>query len=224
MKRLANSLVLTRRSFAAGATALALAGSLAVAGAAPAAAQGAGPTVDQLMAPGALPDLWIGKADAPVTIIEYASMTCSHCATFHTVTFPELKKKYLDSGKARFVLREFPLDPLAAAAFMLARCSGDEKREAVVSLLFAQQRGWIMAEKPVDALAGLMKQTGMSQDKFDACLKDRDLYGNVNKVRERASKDFGIDSTPTFFINGKKFNGDMTPAQMDKALEPLLPK
>jgi len=222
MNRLANVLLPTRRQLVAGAAALALAGSLA--GVLPAAAQGAGPTVDQLMAPGALPDLWLGKADAPVTIIEYASMTCSHCATFHNVTFPELKKKYIDTGKARFVLREFPLDPLAAAAFMLARCSGDEKREPVVSLLFAQQRGWITAEKPVEALAGLMKQTGMSQEKFDACLKDTALYGNVIKVRERAGKDFGIDSTPTFFINGKKQNGDMTPAQLDKVLEPLLPK
>ena len=219
-----NALPLTRRQFAVAAGAIGLAAALVPAGAPPAAAQAAGPTVDQLMAPGALPDLWIGDPKAPVTIIEYASMTCGHCATFHNVTFPELKKKYIDTGKARFVLREFPLDPLAAAAFMLARCSGDDKREAVVHLLFGQQKGWIGSDKPVDALAGLMKQTGMSQEKFEACLKDADLYAKVNQVRDRAGKDYKVDSTPTFFINGKRFNGDMTPEQIDKALEPLLPK
>ena len=214
----------SRRDLLAGAAALTLASGLGLATSAPALAQAATPTVDQLMAPGALPDLWIGDAKAPVTIIEYASMTCGHCATFHTVSFPELKKKYIDSGKVRFVLREFPLDPLAAAAFMLARCSGDDKREAVVSLLFAQQRGWIATDKPLEALTGLMKQTGMSEEKFKACLSDREMYQNVNKVRERADKQFGVNSTPTFFINGKRENGDMTPAQLDKVIEPLLPK
>jgi protein-disulfide isomerase len=219
-----NAPLLTRRQFAVAVGAASLAGAFAVSGVSTAAAQAAGPTVDQLMAPGALPDLWLGDAKAPITIIEYASMTCGHCATFHNVTFPELKKKYIDTGKARFVLREFPLDPLAAAAFMLARCSGDDKREAVVHLLFGQQKGWIGSDKPVDALAGLMKQTGMSQEKFEACLKDADLYAKVNQVRDRAGKDYKVDSTPTFFINGKRFNGDMTPEQIDKALEPLLPK
>jgi protein-disulfide isomerase len=219
-----NAPLLTRRQFAVAVGAASLAGAFAVSGVSTAAAQAAGPTVDQLMAPGALPDLWLGDAKAPITIIEYASMTCGHCATFHNVNFPELKKKYIDTGKARFVLREFPLDPLAAAAFMLARCSGDDKREAVVHLLFGQQKGWIGSDKPVDALAGLMKQTGMSQEKFEACLKDADLYAKVNQVRDRAGKDYKVDSTPTFFINGKRFNGDMTPEQIDKALEPLLPK
>lgn len=175
----------------------------------------------ELMAEGPVKDVWIGKADAPVTIIEYASMTCSHCATFHTVTFPELKKKYLDSGKARFVLREFPLDPLAAAAFMLARCSGDEKRGPVLDLLFSNQKAWI-TDKPVEALMNLLKQTGFTQESFEACLKNQELYDGVTKVRDRAAEKFGVNSTPTFFINGKKHSGAMTVEELDKILEPLL--
>ncbi|MGO9941320.1 MAG: thioredoxin domain-containing protein, partial [Rhodoblastus sp.] len=124
-------------------------GALAVAGApALALAQGeskdapaAKAPLDLLMAEPPLPDLWMGDAKAPVTIIEYASMTCSHCADFNVRTFPLLKANYIDKGKVRFALREFPLDPLAAAAAMLARCSGD-KREAMVELMFAQQKNW----------------------------------------------------------------------------------
>src|SRR5580698_5642937 len=103
-------------------------------GVAPAQAQTAVP-LDQLMAPGPLPDLALGSASAPVTIVEYASMTCSHCAAFHEETWPKLKAKYVDSGKVRFILREFPLDPLAAAGSMLARCAGPDRRNAIVDLL-----------------------------------------------------------------------------------------
>jgi protein-disulfide isomerase len=178
--------------------------------------------VDQLMAENALPDIALGKADAPVTIIEYASMTCSHCAAFYAQTFPDLKSKYIDTGKVRFILREFPLDPLATAGFMLARCSGPDKRNAMVDLLFAQQKNWAFTEKPIEALANIVKQTGMSQEAFEACLKDQSLYEKVNNVRNRASEKFSINATPTFFINGLKQNGEITPDQLDKILEPML--
>ncbi len=178
--------------------------------------------VDQLMAENALPDIAMGKADAPVTIIEYASMTCSHCAAFNAETFPELKSKYIDTGKVRYILREFPLDPLATAGFMLARCAGPEKRNAMVDLLFAQQKNWAFTQKPIEALANLVKQTGMSQETFESCLKDQALYDKVNDVRNRASEKFGINATPTFFINGRKQNGELSPEQLDKILEPML--
>lgn len=135
-------------------------------------AEGASVPVDQLMAAEALPDLSIGKSDAPVTIVEYASMTCSHCAAFYATTFPILKSKYIDAGKVRFILREFPLDPLATAGFMLARCAGDDKRDAIVDLLFAQQKNWAFTDKPVESLANLVKQAGIGQDAFGACLKN----------------------------------------------------
>ncbi len=184
-------------------------------------AQAAGPSVVDLMAPDALPDLWMGKADAPVTIIEYASMTCPHCAHFHAESMPYLKKNYIDPGKVRFVLREFPFDPLATAAFMLARASGD-KRDTVVDLLFAQQKVWAFSDKPLQGLVGLMKQAGMSQETFDATLKDQKLYDNVSAVRDRASQKFGVESTPTFFINGKKMPGDLSPAELDTQLAALV--
>jgi protein-disulfide isomerase len=171
-------------------------------------------SVVELMAPGALPDIVEGKADAPVTIVEYASMTCSHCAAFHRDVYPALKKNYIDTGKVKFILREFPLDPLATAAFMLARNAGD-KRDAVVDLLFAQQKNWAFVDKPLDGLANVLKQTGLGQEKFEETLKDQQLYENVSKVRDRAAEKFGINSTPTFFINGDKYNGEMSLADLD---------
>jgi protein-disulfide isomerase len=178
--------------------------------------------VDQLMAGEALPDLALGSKDAPVTIVEYASMTCGHCAAFYATTFPDLKSKYIDTGKVRFILREFPLDPLAAAGSMLARCAGDDKRNAVVDLLFAQQKNWFIPDNALDALASLLKQTGMSQGRFEACLKDNDLRDKVYKVHDRAAEKFGVSATPTFFINGKKQKGEITPDVLDKLLAPLL--
>jgi protein-disulfide isomerase len=188
-----------------------------------AAAQNARVDVEQLMAEGALPDVVEGQANAPVTIVEYASMTCSHCATFHTKVYPTLKSKYIETGKAKFMLREFPLDPLATAGFMLARCAGD-KREAMIELLFGQQKNWAFIDKPLDGLANIVKQTGMSQETFEKCLKDQALYDKVNTVRDRGAEKFGVNATPTFFINGKRVSGEMTVEQLDKELTPLLPK
>ena len=196
------------------------AGALALPSAALAQAVGSVSVAD-LMAEGALPDVWQGSKDAPVTIIEYASMTCSHCAHFHETTYPTLKSKYIDTGKVRFTLREFPFDPIAVAGFMVARCAG-EKREAMIGLLFSQQKNWAFSDKPLQGLTALVKQTGMSQEKFDACLQDKALYTKINEVFEKASKVFKVDSTPTFFINGKKVSGALSPEEMDKQLEPLL--
>ena len=203
---------------------LTIAGLVAVLGnpAAPVHAQGAGVASGELMAGEALPDIALGAKEAPVTIVEYASMTCVHCAGFYATTFPELKSKYIDPGKVRFILREFPLDPLAAAGFMLARCAGDDKRNAIVDLLFARQKTWAFTDKPLEALAALLKQTGMSQKTFDACLQNDDLRDKVYKVHDRAAAKFGINSTPTFFINGKKETGEMTPEALAKLLGPFL--
>ncbi len=208
----------TRRAFLE--TAGLAAGALLLPGAALAQANGSVPMAE-LMAEGALPDVWEGSKDAPVTIIEYASMTCSHCAHFHETTYPTLKSKYIDTGKVRFTLREFPFDPIAVAGFMVARCAGD-KRQAMIGLLFSQQKNWAFSDKPLQGLTTLVRQTGMSQEKFDACLQDKALYAKVNDVFEKASKQFRVDSTPTFFINGKKVSGALSPAEMDSQLEPLL--
>ena len=179
--------------------------------------------VAQLMADQALPDVVEGDANAPITIVEYASMTCSHCAAFHNQVYPTLKSKYIDTGKVKFMLREFPLDPLATAGFMLARCA-DDKREPMIALLFAQQKNWAFVEKPLDGLSNIVKQTGISQESFESCLKDQSLYEKVNMVRDRAAEKLGVNSTPTFFINGKRISGEMTVEQLDKEVTPLLPK
>lgn len=216
----------SRRHFLeiAAAVALTLGGIAALLGAwsRPVHAQGVTVPIDQLMAEQALPDIVQGKADAPVTVIEYASMTCTHCAAFHATTYPTLVSKYIDTGKVRFILREFPLDPLATAAFMLARCSGPEKRNAMIDLFFDQQKNWAFTDKPLDALANLVKQTGMTQASFETCINDQSLYEKINQERDHAAEKFGIDATPTFFMNGKKVSGEITPDALDKLLEPML--
>ncbi|HLW90373.1 MAG TPA: DsbA family protein, partial [Roseiarcus sp.] len=178
--------------------------------------------MEKLMAPGALPDIVQGKADAPVAIVEYGSLTCPHCAAFHAETWPALKSKYVDAGKVRFIFREFPRDPLDAAAFMLARCVGPERRDAIVDLLFTSQKDWAFVDKPLRALAGVVKQAGISQNDFETCLQNQDLYSKVLRARDDAVKDLHIDSTPTFFINGKRLSGEAPIGDFDKALEPLL--
>lgn len=170
---------------------------------------------------GPLGDVWMGNPDAKVSVIEYASLTCGHCANFHKDTWPALKAKYIDTGKVRFVLREFPLDPLAMAGFMLARCNGNDKYNPMVDLLFAQQRNWAFTDKPVDALSALVKQAGFTQESFEACLKRQDLYDAINQVKEGGNK-AGVDSTPTFFINGQKRSGALSMAEFEKILDPLL--
>jgi protein-disulfide isomerase len=192
-------------------------------GAAPNAARAAAaPSVAQLMAPPPLPDIWMGSANAPVTVIEYASMTCPHCAAFHAETFPTLKSKYIDTGKVRFVLREFPLDAFAAAGFMLARCVGPDKRNAMIDLLFDQQQNWAFTDKPLDGLTNVVKQAGVTKTAFDACLQNKTLYNQVIQERDIASQKFGVDATPTFFINGTKVEGEMSPDELEKALQPFL--
>ena len=178
--------------------------------------------VAKLMAAGALKDIAIGNSDAKVTIIEYASMTCPHCRAFHEATLPEITKKYLDTGKARLVLREFPFDPRAAAAFMLARCSAEDKHYAMISVLFQQQDVWARADDAQAALLQIARLAGFSQESFTACLTNQKLLDDVNAVRERGTKEFGVESTPTFFINGKKYSGALSVEEMSAIIDSML--
>jgi protein-disulfide isomerase len=213
--------MLTRRTVNQGLVAAGLAAGLTSLGL-PRAAFAQSSLVAELAVAGPLGYVELGSKDAKATIIEYASMTCSHCAAFHAQVWPKLKEKYIDTGKVRFILREFPLDPLATAGFMLARCAGNDKFYAVVDLLFTQQKNWAFTDKPVAALASLMKQAGFSQESFEACLKNQQIYEGVNAVKERAAQKFGIDSTPTFFINGEKKSGELPIAEFDKILGPIV--
>lgn len=176
----------------------------------------------KLLEAGPLPDKVFGAADAPVTVIEYASLTCHHCMNFHINTWPAFKAKYVDTGKVRFIAREFPLDPLSAAGFMLARCDDKSKWYPIVDMLYKTQEGWAHAQKPLDALTQTMKQAGFSEEKVNACLQREDLFQAVRQIQERANKEFGVNSTPTFFVNGEKRTGALTIDEFDKILTPLL--
>jgi protein-disulfide isomerase len=178
-------------------------------------------SLSDLMAPSPLGDQVLGSADAPVTIIEYASMTCPHCAHFHETTYPELKKKYIDTGKVRFIFREFPLDPLAAAGSMLARCAGGDKYFPMVESLFAQQKDWV-TQKPLQPMLAIAKQAGFTQESFDKCLANQQMLDGIEASRTRAAQKLGVNSTPTFFINGKIYRGAMTVEELDKQLAPYL--
>jgi protein-disulfide isomerase len=156
-----------------------------------------------------LGDMALGAANAPVTIIEYASMTCPHCAEFHRTVFPELKVQYIDTGKVRFVFREFPIDVAAASCAMLARCIGkDDPRRyhAAIDGLFATQDKW-MAKDTADQLRGIAKQAGLSDDGFNACMSDQRLLSGLQQCRDHAHAKLKVDATPTFFVNGRRLVG-----------------
>jgi protein-disulfide isomerase len=210
---------ITRRDFALGASALALTAALGglanSAFVAPAYAQA---LLDQ---PGPLGEMAQGDEKAPVTIIEYASMTCPHCAAFHATTYPELKKRYIDTGKVRFIFREFPLDQLALAGFLLARCvGGQDKYFAMIDTLFQQQKEWVV-QRPLGPLLAIAKQAGMSEQAFNECLQDQKLIDGLEEVRQRAMK-LNVQSTPSFFINGKPLRGAFSIEDFEKAMAPYL--
>ena len=209
-------MTITRRDFVAGTAAFALAST-----ALSTLAFAQSPAPADLAVAGPLGDQVLGKEDAPVTIIEYASMTCSHCATFHNNTYPTLKSKYIDTGKVKYILREFPLDPLAAGAFMLARCAGKDKYYAMVDVLFQKQKDWVV-QKPIEPLMAIAKQAGFTEESFNSCLQDQKMLEGIEQVRTRAAEKLGVNSTPTFFINGKVHRGSLTIEELEKQIEPLL--
>ena len=205
---------LSRRQALAGLTMFALVGPIG-----PGAAQT--PNLADLSTPGPLGDKALGSATAPVTIIEYASVTCPYCATFHNETYPKLKEKYIDTGKVRLILREFPTGPVNAsiAGFMLARCSGD-KYFPMVGAMFEQQQAW--TANPYEGLLRIARQAGMTQEGFESCLKDRTLANEIVESGRRAVEKFGVESTPTFFVNGTKIVGAQPLAAFEKAIEAVL--
>jgi protein-disulfide isomerase len=228
-------LKITRREFALGTFALGTA-ALALGGAVaalsrfpqfgldfvrPAQADDPSVSIDDLMRPNPLGEMAMGDEKAPITVIEYASMTCPHCAHFSEATFPELKKRYIDTGKVRFLFREFPLDQLAAAGFILARCAGPDKYFPLIETLFAQQRDWVV-QKPLQPLMAIAKQAGLSQEAFETCLDNKEMLEGLEKVRNQASEKFGVNSTPTFFVNGKRLAGALSIEEMEKEFAPYL--
>lgn len=164
----------------------------------------------------------MGSDDAPVTIIEYSSMTCPHCAVFHKDTLPGLKEKYINTGKVKYILREFPLDQLAAAAFMLGRCL--DKKDGYfdfIDMLYERQREWAFSDDRIDALKNLAKQAGFTDESFKACLDDKALYAQVLAVKNNGTEEFRIRSTPTFFVNGTRLEGAQPLEEFEKLIKPI---
>ena len=173
--------------------------------------------------PVSLPDMALGPAKAPVTIIEYASMTCPHCAAFEQNVFPMLRSKYIDTGKVRFVFREFPLDIKAAAASMLARCiAGDDaaKYFATIDLLFKAQVP--LMEQTKDTLKLIGRESGMSEPDVEACVKNQALLDKLSADQNFAFETLKVDATPTFFINGERLKGATSFEEIDAKIRSLL--
>jgi len=216
-------LIITRRAFTA---ALSLTGLAALAGLSPlrlitdALAQSAA----DVSKPVSLPDMVLGQADAAVTITEYASMTCPHCAAFNKDVFPKIKAEYIDAGKVRYIFREFPLDIKAAAGSMLTRCiaNGDsQKYFAVTDMLFRSQNDWVV-KNTTETLTRIGKQAGLTQQQVEACLKDQALLDKIAADQKYASEILKVDSTPTFFINGEKIKGETSIEEFEKKINPLI--
>ncbi len=185
-----------------------------------------GDMIDQakLMAPaGDLPDHPLGNPDAPVTLIEYASPTCPHCAAFHNNVYPQLKTDYIDTGKVRFILRPFIRNPIDAAIFMLAEASGETNYHNVISTFFRTQSSWGISQTPRDAIFEVAQQLGFNQESFNAALTNQALYTGMEAQREQALNEFGLQGTPTFYVNGKTLTGDKTYEQLSAEIDALVP-
>jgi len=205
---------------------LALAVALTFAGALPASAQA--PVADPAKAATLLAitqqDRVLGKADAPITIVEYASMTCPHCAHFDKDVLPGLKKKWIETGKAKLVLRDYPLDEVALRAAMMARCAPAERFYPLVDTLFETQEQWALAKDWRGALEKTARLAGIGKKDFDACLANKAMEDQVAQSRLIGTTQLGVDSTPTFFVNGTKFQGAPTEEAFDQLLTGLASK
>jgi protein-disulfide isomerase len=161
----------------------------------------------------------LGDRNAPIIIIEYASMTCPHCAHFHETAFPGLKENYFETGKAALAFRHFPFDRYAFQASVMAECAGSDKFFALIDILFKRQAEWTRADNITDALIKIGKQSGISQKKFEACLADEKLGESILTQRLVGSTDYGVDSTPTLFIEGEKYEDDRSYTALDEFLQ-----
>ena len=169
--------------------------------------------------PPAFGEMTLGPDTAKVTVIEYASDTCPHCAAFHNETFGVLKKEYIDTGKVRFVLREFPHDDAALAAFMLARCAPKDKYFPLIDVLFATQPEW--TQNPLAGLNKIAQQAGFTKESFEACMKNETVAKEILAVRSKA-EGFGVTGIPTFFVNGERYEGETTIEAFRAKIDPLL--
>lgn len=168
-----------------------------------------------------LPDIILGDPNAPIEIIEYSSMTCPHCAAFHINTLPELKAQYLDTGRAKLVFREFPLDRVALIVSVIARCMGEERFFDFIDVMFRTQDQWSHAEDPIGEIKKIVRMGGQDPDLIDACLEDQALIDGVLAVRQAGDEQYDINSTPTFIVDGENAPGNMSFENFDELLRDL---
>jgi protein-disulfide isomerase len=194
-------------------------GSVALAGLALGAASSFAQDLTGLNDPPAFGEMTLGPDTAKVTVIEYASATCPHCAAFHNETFGALRKEYIDTGKIRFVFREYPHQDAALAAFMLARCAPKDKYFPLIDVFFATQPEW--TQDPLAGLNKIAQQAGFTKESFDACMKNETVAKEILAVRTKA-EGFGVTGIPTFFVNGERYEGEYTIEAFRAKIDPLL--
>ncbi len=200
-------MTLSRRQMLLGSTALVLCAPIA--------------TAMAQQAPYASGDMAMGAADAPITIIEYASMTCPHCKNFHETTWPELKANWIETGKVRFIFREFPFDRPGLTAAMLARCGGEQRFFSFIDVLFQQQARWSRSSDPMGALRNIGALGGVVGDRFDQCMSNPDLEQEILNSRLKGHQEFKVNATPTLIINGEKNEGSHDYAALNDFLQDL---
>lgn len=174
------------------------------------------PTEQQVLnTPSDLPEHSLGAANAPLILVEYASFTCGHCATFHETTYPFLKKNYIDTGKLRFILRPLPLDPVARAATLFTYCVPESQFFPLVDVLFRTQEVWAFGEDPYTGLLDIARQVGVSRPEFEACILDQKRSESLRKTETYAQEVLSVQSTPSFFLNGEKRSEALTPQELE---------
>jgi len=170
-----------------------------------------------------LGEITMGDPDAPVTLVEYASYTCGHCAAFHAVNLPPLKEQYIETGKVFYVFREYPLDPVATAASMLTRCVATDKALQFADVLFARQQQWAFVQDPRSALEAIARQGGISSSQFEACMTDQEVLDGLREVQSHAQETLEVQATPTLFINDEKIGGNLPWAHLEEIIINQLP-
>lgn len=164
----------------------------------------------------------LGDPKAPVTIIEYSSLTCPHCAAFHRNTLPKVKESYIDTGKVRFIYRDFPLGRLALAAAVVGRCVDPSRHFAFIDMLYRDQDAWSQSRDPIAELKVRAQLAGLSEQDFEACLDNKPLIQAIQQGAQEGQQQYGIDSTPSFIINGNKITGEQSFEAFSKAIEAAL--
>lgn len=176
------------------------------------------PTVAEVMHTGTLPEMSFGREDAPVTIVQYASMTCPICRKFHKEVFPQFKRTYVDTGKVRYILREFPIGKTSGAATIALRCANPEKYLELYGKFMEQQPAWVSQEVHLDRIYKVASQVGMTRQQFDACRENQAMIDGLQWVKDRG-RTLGVIGTPNFFVNGKLVKGALTMGQIRAAVD-----